>query len=166
MYKGTHLLIDCCNVSRFVCYDANALIKAMSSRAERATATVILQVRYHFELYCPSSYTAMEFLTICNYSSHSYIYNDFLAPCISTIGGAIPCNSVHPLTPSNTITRDSFDRPVEAHRVQYGIRVCWEGVAGCFYSDGSDLEKFVFHHDGGVNADGSANVSFFIPHHI
>lgn len=90
MYRGKHLLIDCRNVSREVCLDDKAVLKAMANSAERAGATVISQVRYHFEHNSAPGFTAMVLLDESHCSAHSYADLGLIAMDIFTCGDTDP----------------------------------------------------------------------------
>ena len=90
MYRGKHLLIDCRNVSRDVCLDDKAVLKAMASSAERAGATVISQVRYHFEHNSAPGFTAMVLLDESHCSAHSYADLGLIALDVFTCGDTNP----------------------------------------------------------------------------
>lgn len=90
MYRGKHLLIDCRNVSREVCLDDKAVLKAMAKGAERAGATVISQVRYHFEHNSPPGFTAMVLLDESHCSAHSYADLGLIALDVFTCGDTNP----------------------------------------------------------------------------
>jgi len=90
LYRGKHLLIDCRNVSREVCLDDKAVLKAMARGAERAGATVISQVRYHFEHNSPPGFTAMVLLDESHCSAHSYADLGLIALDVFTCGNTNP----------------------------------------------------------------------------
>lgn len=90
MYRGKHLLIDCRNVPRAVCLDDKAVLKAMAKSAERAGATVISQVRYHFEHNSPPGFTAMVLLDESHCSAHSYADLGLIALDVFTCGDTDP----------------------------------------------------------------------------
>ena len=90
MYRGKHLLIDCRNVSRDLCLDDKAVLKAMASSAERAGATVISQVRYHFEHNSAPGFTAMVLLDESHCSAHSYADLGLIAMDVFTCGDTDP----------------------------------------------------------------------------
>ena len=62
LHKGTHLLIDCRNVSKEVCLDDAGILDAMAEAARRAGATVISQARYRFGHNSPAGFTAVVLL--------------------------------------------------------------------------------------------------------
>ena len=90
MYRGKHLLIDCRNVSYDLCLDDKAVLKAMASSAEKAGATVISQVRYHFEHNSPPGFTAMVLLDESHCSAHSYADLGLIALDVFTCGDTDP----------------------------------------------------------------------------
>lgn len=90
MYRGKHLLIDCRHVSREVCLDDKAVLKAMAKSAERAGATVISQVRYHFGHNSPPGFTAMVLLDESHCSAHSYADLGLIALDVFTCGNTDP----------------------------------------------------------------------------
>ena len=90
MYRGKHLLIDCCNVPRYVCLDDKAVLKAMANSAEKAGATVISQVRYHFEHNSAPGFTAMVLLDESHCSAHSYADLGLVALDVFTCGETNP----------------------------------------------------------------------------
>lgn len=90
LYRGKHLLIDCRNVSREVCLDDKAVLKAMASSAEKAGATVISQVRYHFEHNSAPGFTAMVLLDESHCSAHSYADLGLIALDVFTCGDTDP----------------------------------------------------------------------------
>ena len=90
MHKGKHLLIDCCNVSREVCLDDRLMLGAMARGAERAGATVISQVRYHFGHNSPPGFTAVVLLDESHCSVHTYADLGLVALDIFTCGATDP----------------------------------------------------------------------------
>jgi S-adenosylmethionine decarboxylase len=90
LYRGKHLLIDCRHVSREVCLDDKAVLKAMAKSAERAGATVISQVRYHFGHNSPPGFTAMVLLDESHCSAHSYADLGLIALDVFTCGNTDP----------------------------------------------------------------------------
>ena len=90
MYRGKHLLIDCRNVSYDLCLDDKAVLRAMARSAEKAGATVISQVRYHFEHNSPPGFTAMVLLDESHCSAHSYADLGLIALDVFTCGETDP----------------------------------------------------------------------------
>ncbi len=90
MYRGKHLLIDCRNVSYTLCLDDKAVLRAMAKSAEKAGATVISQVRYHFEHNSPPGFTAMVLLDESHCSAHSYAELGLIAMDVFTCGDTDP----------------------------------------------------------------------------
>lgn len=90
MYRGKHLLIDCRNVSYNLCLDDKAVLRAMARSAEKAGATVISQVRYHFEHNSPPGFTAMVLLDESHCSAHSYADLGLIALDVFTCGETDP----------------------------------------------------------------------------
>ena len=167
MYGGTYSLVDSCNVSRSVCL-ANALFKAMSSNPDRATATLFLQVRSHFEPYSTKNHMVMELLNRCHCSVYSCSYIDFLTPYISVSDNTTCHNCFEQVITSDYVLQDRFGLSIEVPRVQYGIRIfCeWESAhshwfSGGTYSEGGHFKKFVFHHDGNMPVEVSTRASFY-----
>ena len=90
MYKGKHLLIDCHNVAREVCLDDKLVLGAMARGAERAGASVISQVRYHFGHNSPPGFTAVVLLDESHCSAHTYADLGLVALDIFTCGSTDP----------------------------------------------------------------------------
>ena len=90
MYKGKHLLIDCRNVSREVCLDDKDMLNAIVKAAEKAGASVISQVRYHFGHNSPPGYTTMVLLDESHCSAHTYADQGLIALDIFTCGNIDP----------------------------------------------------------------------------
>lgn len=90
MEKGKHLLIDCRNVARDVCLDDKRMLNAMARAATRAGATVISQVRYHFEHNSPPGFTAVIVLDESHCSAHSYADLGMIALDVFTCGNTDP----------------------------------------------------------------------------
>lgn len=90
MYKGKHLLIDCRNVSREVCLDDKDMLNAIVKAAEKAGASVISQVRYHFGHNSPPGFTTMVLLDESHCSAHTYADQGLIALDIFTCGNVDP----------------------------------------------------------------------------
>ena len=90
MQKGKHLLIDCHNVAREVCLDDRGVLEAMARGAERAGATVISQVRYHFGHNSPPGFTAVVLLDESHCSCHTYADLGLIAMDVFTCGSTDP----------------------------------------------------------------------------
>jgi len=90
LYKGTHLLIDCRNVSREVCLDDRRMLDAMARAATRAGANVISQVRYHFGHNSPPGFTAVCLLDESHVSAHCYADTGQIALDVFTCGSTDP----------------------------------------------------------------------------
>ncbi len=90
MGRGKHLLIDCHNVSREVCLDDAAILRAMARGAEKAGANVISQVRYHFGHNSPPGFTAMCLLDESHVSAHCYADLGMIALDVFTCGDTDP----------------------------------------------------------------------------
>ncbi|NIL97460.1 MAG: adenosylmethionine decarboxylase [Planctomycetales bacterium] len=90
MHKGTHLLIDCRNVSRDVCLDDAGILNAMAEAARSAGATVISQARYRFGHNSPAGFTAVVLLDESHCSAHSYASEGLMAIDIFTCGSTSP----------------------------------------------------------------------------
>ena len=90
MFKGKHLLIDCRNVSREVCLDDQAMLNAMARAAEKAGASVISQIRYHFGHNSPPGFTSMVLLDESHCSAHTYADQGMIAMDIFTCGTTDP----------------------------------------------------------------------------
>jgi S-adenosylmethionine decarboxylase len=90
LYKGKHLLIDCHNVAREICLDDKLVLGAMARGAERAGATVISQVRYHFGHNSPPGFTAVVLLDESHCSAHTYADLGLIALDIFTCGSTEP----------------------------------------------------------------------------
>ena len=95
MHKGKHLLIDCHDVPRSTCLDDKKVLRAMASAAEKAGATVISQVRYHFGHNSPPGFTAMILLDESHCSAHSYADLGLIALDIFTCGDTDPRQVFH-----------------------------------------------------------------------
>ena len=90
MHRGTHLLIDCRNVSRDVCLDDAGILNAMAEAARRAGATVISQARYRFGHNSPAGFTAVVLLDESHCSAHAYADEHLMAIDIFTCGTTSP----------------------------------------------------------------------------
>lgn len=90
MHKGKHLLIDCRNVAREVCLDDGLVLGAMARAAERAGATVLSQVRYHFGHNSPPGFTAVVLLDESHCSAHTYADHGLIALDVFTCGTTDP----------------------------------------------------------------------------
>ena len=87
---GTHLLVDCRNVSRDVCLNDGLLLDAMAHAAQRAGATVLSQVRYHFGHDSPPGFTAAVLLDESHCTAHSYADDGLIALDVFTCGATDP----------------------------------------------------------------------------
>jgi len=90
LHRGKHLLIDCHNVAREVCLDDKLVLRAMARGAERAGATVISQVRYHFGHNSPPGFTAVVLLDESHCSAHTYADDGLIALDVFTCGSTDP----------------------------------------------------------------------------
>lgn len=90
MFKGKHLLIDCRNVSRESCLDDKTMLYAMARASEKAGASVISQVRYHFGHNSPPGFTAIVLLDESHCSVHTYADQGLVALDIFTCGNTNP----------------------------------------------------------------------------
>lgn len=90
MARGTHLLIDCSNVSRDVCLNDQAMLDAMAYAARKAGANVISQVRYHFGHNSPPGFTAVVVLDESHCSAHTYADSGLIALDVFTCGSTDP----------------------------------------------------------------------------
>ena len=72
MSKGTHLLVDCCEVPHRICLDDQLILQALADAATEAGATVISQVRYRFGAESPPGCTAIVLLDESHCSAHTY----------------------------------------------------------------------------------------------
>lgn len=90
MFKGKHLLIDCRNVSRESCLDDKAMLSAMAKASEKAGASVISQVRYHFGHNSPPGFTGIVLLDESHCSAHTYADQGLIALDIFTCGNTDP----------------------------------------------------------------------------
>jgi len=120
LYRGTHSLIDSCNVSRSVCL-ANAFFKAMPSNVDRVTATLLLQVRSHFELSSTKNNMVMELLNMCYCSVFSCTYTNFLTLYIPAIGNTTCCNYFQQVITSYYILKNRLGLSADVPHVQYGF---------------------------------------------
>ena len=90
MYKGKHILIDCCNVASEVCLDDRRMLDVMARAATKAGATVISQVRYHFGHNSPPGFTSVVLLDESHVSAHCYADTGQIALDIFTCGTTDP----------------------------------------------------------------------------
>lgn len=90
MSTGTHLLIDCRNVSRDVCLNDGLILNAMATAASRAGAVVLSQVRYHFGHNSPPGFTAAILLDESHCTAHSYADDGLIALDVFTCGSTSP----------------------------------------------------------------------------
>jgi len=90
LFKGKHLLIDCRNVSRESCLDDKAMLSAMAKASEKAGASVISQVRYHFGHNSPPGFTGIVLLDESHCSAHTYADQGLIALDIFTCGNTDP----------------------------------------------------------------------------
>ena len=94
MHKGTHLLVDCREVSRDVCLNDRLVLEAMAQAAVRAGATVLSQARYHFGHNSPSGFTAAVLLDESHCTAHSYADQGLIALDVFTCGDTNPYDVV------------------------------------------------------------------------
>lgn len=90
MHKGKHLLIDCVGVSRDICLDDKRVLDALVKAAERAGATVVGQMRYHFGHNSPPGFTCVCLLDESHCTAHSYADLGLIAMDIFTCGSTEP----------------------------------------------------------------------------
>lgn len=90
MHKGTHLLVDCSEVSRDVCLNDGLVLAAMAAGAAKAGATVLSQIRYHFGHNSPPGFTAAILLDESHCTAHSYADEGMIALDIFTCGTTDP----------------------------------------------------------------------------
>lgn len=90
MAKGRHILVDCTSVPREVCLDDKRVLKAMAEGAEKAGATVISQVRYHFGHNSAPGFTAAVLLDESHCTAHSYADLGLMALDMFTCGTTDP----------------------------------------------------------------------------
>lgn len=90
MAKGRHILVDCTSVPREVCLDDKRVLKAMAEGAEKAGATVISQVRYHFGHNSAPGFTAAVLLDESHCTAHSYADLGLMALDMFTCGKTDP----------------------------------------------------------------------------
>ena len=90
MSKGTHLLIDCRNVSREVCLDDASMLDALAQAARRAGATVLSQVRYKFGEDSPPGFAAVVLLDESHCTAHSYADDRLIALDVFTCADTRP----------------------------------------------------------------------------
>jgi len=90
LHQGKHLLVDCRNVARDVCLDDRGMLNAMAYAAERAGATVISQVRYHFGHNSPPGFTCVVVLDESHCSAHTYADEGLIALDVFTCGSTEP----------------------------------------------------------------------------
>jgi len=90
LYKGKHILADCCDVAREVCLDDRRMLDVMARAATKAGATVISQVRYHFGHNSPPGFTAVVVLDESHVSAHCYADTGQIALDVFTCGTTEP----------------------------------------------------------------------------
>ncbi len=90
MARGRHILVDCTSVPREVCLDDKRVLKAMAEGAEKAGATVISQVRYHFGHDSAPGFTAAVLLDESHCTAHSYAELGLMALDMFTCGTTDP----------------------------------------------------------------------------
>jgi len=90
LHKGTHLLVDCCGVSRKICLDDRRMLETMAAAAGLAGAEVISQVRYRFGSGSPPGFTAAVILDESHCTAHSYADQGLVAIDIFTCGKTDP----------------------------------------------------------------------------
>jgi S-adenosylmethionine decarboxylase len=88
--KGRHILVDCSNVPRDVCENDRLVLNSLAKAAERAGATVISQVRYHFGHNSAPGFTAVVLLDESHCSAHSYADQGLMALDVFTCGTTDP----------------------------------------------------------------------------
>ena len=113
MARGKHLLIDCVGVPTEVCSDDQKVLRAMATAAEKAGATVISQVRYHFGHNSAPGFTAVVLLDESHCSAHAYADDGLLALDIFTCGDTDPRDvlaHLQDLLDLGTITVQECDR--------------------------------------------------------
>lgn len=90
MHKGKHLLVDCVGVSRETCLDDRGVLRAMVNGAEKAGATVVGQMRYHFGHNSPPGFTCVCLLDESHCTAHAYADLGLIAMDIFTCGSTDP----------------------------------------------------------------------------
>lgn len=90
MAKGKHLLVDCRNVPKEICEDDKTFLNLLSSAAEKADSTVILQVRYRLGHNSPPGFACIVLLDESHCSAHSYSELGLIAIDIFTCGDTHP----------------------------------------------------------------------------
>ena len=88
--KGSHLLVDCRNVSRDVCTGDARMLDVLARAATQAGATVVSQVRYRFGAGSPPGFTAFVLLDESHCSAHTYADLGLVALDIFTCGTTEP----------------------------------------------------------------------------
>jgi S-adenosylmethionine decarboxylase len=90
LYKGKHLLIDCCGVPRDVCLNDELVLDAMARAARRAGAKVLSQVRYHLGHNSPPGFAIAVLLDESHCTAHSYADLGLMAFDVFTCGDTSP----------------------------------------------------------------------------
>ena len=90
MSKGSHLLVDCCEVPHRICLDDRLILQALADAATDAGATVISQVRYRFGADSPPGCTAIVMLDESHCSAHTYAEDGLIAFDFFTCGDTDP----------------------------------------------------------------------------
>lgn len=88
--RGSHLLVDCCEVPSRLCLDDRRILQVLAESAEAAGATVISQVRYRFGSDSPPGCTAIVMLDESHCSAHTYADDGLIAFDFFTCGTTDP----------------------------------------------------------------------------
>jgi S-adenosylmethionine decarboxylase len=88
--KGSHLLVDCCEVPHRLCVDDRLILETLAEAATAAGATVISQVRYRFGVDSPPGCTALVMLDESHCSAHTYADDGMIAFDFFTCGDTDP----------------------------------------------------------------------------
>jgi S-adenosylmethionine decarboxylase len=88
--KGSHRLVDCCEVPRRLCLDDQSILQALADAATAAGATVISQIRYRFGSDSPPGCTAIVMLDESHCSAHTYADEGLIAFDFFTCGSTDP----------------------------------------------------------------------------
>jgi S-adenosylmethionine decarboxylase proenzyme len=86
--KGTHIIIDCYNVSSEICLDDRRLLEIAIEAVSIGGATIINTSRYHFGHNSPPGCTVFVMLDESHLSIHTYADDGKMAIDVFTCGQA------------------------------------------------------------------------------
>lgn len=91
MSKGTHIILDCRNVSADVCLDDRRLLEIATDAAVTGRATVINTMRYRFGHDSPPGSAVIVMLDESHISIHTYASEGMMAIDVFSCGSTDAC---------------------------------------------------------------------------